>query len=100
MPTISKKQINFGVEHSSFTWLQFSADDDAVISENWIATAGGNLPMHSINTLTTDHRRGLQQLTSQRTQSGPAGFIEAIIIKEKVFLFFMETDDGKCFHED
>ena len=45
----------------------FSSDDDAIISENCIAIAGDSLSMHNINTLTPDHRRGLQQLTSQRT---------------------------------
>ena len=32
----------------------FSLDDDPIISENCAATAGNNLTMHNINTLTTN----------------------------------------------
>ena len=38
-------------------WFQyFSTEDDAIISENCIAIAGDNLPMHNINIVIPDHQ--------------------------------------------
>ena len=52
---ISEKGSSFGVEQSSFLWFQyFSTEDDAIISENCIAS--DNLPMHVINILIPDHQ--------------------------------------------